>query len=56
MTGPDVQIVRAEIILGTKRPQPEPTEGELRAVLEHLGATIVSRKNTTENTTAEAAR
>ena len=37
MSAPDVQIVRVEIILAADRPAPEPSENELRAVLEHIG-------------------
>jgi hypothetical protein len=37
MIGTDPQLARADIILAANRPAPEPTEGELRAVLEHLG-------------------
>lgn len=47
MKGTDLQLERIQVILATDRPQPEPTEGELRAVLEHLGASP-------EATTAEA--
>jgi hypothetical protein len=35
---PDPQLARAEIILAANRPAPEPTEHELREILEHLGA------------------
>ena len=34
----DLQLARAEILIETPRPAPEPTEGELRAVLEHLAS------------------
>jgi hypothetical protein len=51
---PDPQLARVEIILSAPRPQPEPAEGELRAVLEHLGA---SPEATTKATsTAKAGR
>lgn len=55
MIAADVQIVRVEIILSAPRPQPEPTEGELRAVLEHIGASPEAPAET-ETETAEAAR
>ena len=51
---PDPQIVRVEIILSAPRPQPEPAEGELRAVLEHLGASPEAPAEATS--TAEAGR
>jgi hypothetical protein len=50
MISPDPQLARAEIILAANRPAPEPTEHELREILEHLGA----REAQTE--TVEAAR
>lgn len=54
MSAPDLQIVRAGIILDAPRPQPEPTEGELRAVLEHLAVTTEAQEPGAE--TAEALR
>ena len=50
---PDPQLARVEIILSAPRPQPEPAEGELRAVLEHLGA---SPEAPAETETAEVRR
>ena len=40
MSAPDPQLARAEIILADAgdRPSPEPTEAELREILEHLNA------------------
>jgi hypothetical protein len=46
----DPQLARAEIILAANRPAPEPTEHELREILDHLD----TREAKTE--TAEAAR
>jgi hypothetical protein len=54
MIAADVQIVRVEIILSAPRPQPEPTEGELRAVLEHLAVTTEAQEPGAE--TAEVRR
>ena len=38
MTSPDVQFARATLILAANRPSPEPSETELREILEHLSA------------------
>ena len=54
MSAPDLQLERIQVILATDRPQPEPTEGELRAVLEHLAVTTEAQEPKAE--TAEAAR
>ena len=39
MSAPDPQLARAEIIMASARPQPEPTEAEVCRVLEHLTVT-----------------
>lgn len=53
MSAPELLLVRAGIILDAPRPQPEPSETEVRAVLEHLGATAEAPA---EAETAEAGR
>ena len=50
MIGTDPQLGRINVLLAADRPAPEPTEAELREILEHLGA----REAQTE--TVEAAR
>ena len=34
----DPQLARLEVLLAAARPAPEPSEAELREILEHLGA------------------
>ena len=52
MSTSDLQIARVEIILSAPRPQPEPSEGELRAVLEHLAVTTEAQEPGDETTEA----
>jgi hypothetical protein len=47
----DPQIARAEIILAANRPAPEPTEHELRQILDHITVNPEPKAET-----AEAAR
>ena len=54
MSAPDPQLARVAVLLAADRPQPEPTEGELRAVLEHLAVTTEAQEPGAE--TAEALR
>lgn len=56
MSAPDVQLARVKIILAADRPQPEPAEGEVRQILDHItGNAQVSPAETTVET-AEAGR
>ena len=53
MSAPDPQLARAEIIMASARPQPEPTKAEVRQVLEHL---TVTKEATPTADTLEAGR
>ncbi len=54
MIAANPQLERIQIILSAPRPQPEPSEGELRAVLEHLAVTTEAQEPGAE--TAEVRR
>ena len=52
---PDPQLERIQVILAADRPAPEPTEAEVRAVLEHLGTSPEATTKATVETTAKIA-
>lgn len=56
MTAPDPQLARVAVLLAADRPQPEPTETEVRQILDHItGNPQVPPAETTVETT-EAGR
>ena len=57
MKGTDPQLARAEILTGSPRPAPEPTENELWQILDHINGNLEPKAGTTtEAMTTEAAR
>ena len=56
MSAPDPQLARVAVLLAADRPQPEPAEGELRQILDHItgNAQVPPAETTVE--TAEAGR
>ena len=50
----DPQLARLTVLLAADRPAPEPSEAELRAVLEHLGADTAAPQHPADQEEATA--